>query len=56
VFAITRMTGSGRGSGVPIDELGAALYRLRDGLIEHARFLDHSREEALAELRAQPSR
>jgi hypothetical protein len=54
VLAITRMTGSGRGSGVPIDELGMALYRLGDGRIEHCRFVGQSREEALEVLRDQP--
>jgi ketosteroid isomerase-like protein len=53
VLAITRMKGFGRGSGVPIDEEGMALYRLAAGKIEHVRFLGQSREEALAELRAQ---
>jgi hypothetical protein len=47
------MKGFGRGSGVPIDEEGMALYRLAAGKIEHVRFLGQSREEALAELRAQ---
>ena len=54
VLAITRMTGSGRGSGVPIDEGGAALYRLDGGRIDHVRFLGASRDEAVAELREQP--
>lgn len=51
VLAITRMTGSGRGSGVPIDEKGAVLYRLAAGRVEHVRFLDLSRDDAVAELR-----
>ena len=53
VLAITRMTGSGRGSGVPIDEEGAVLYRFDGGRIDHARFLDLSRDGAVAELRDQ---
>ena len=56
VLALTRMTGSGRGSGVPIDELGAALYRLGGGRVDHVRFLGQDRDEALAELRAQSGR
>ena len=54
VLAITRMTGSGRGSGVPIDARGgAALYTLAGGKITHIRFIGLDREEALAELRGQ---
>jgi ketosteroid isomerase-like protein len=52
ILAITRMTGLGRGSGVPIDALGTVLYRLADGRIEHARFIDpEDHEKALAALR-----
>jgi ketosteroid isomerase-like protein len=52
VLAVTRMTGSGRGSGVPIDELGMALYRIGNGRIDHCRFVGQDREEALEALRA----
>lgn len=51
VLAITRMIGSGRVSGVPIDEEGAAVYQLAGGRIVHARFVGTSRDEAVAELR-----
>ena len=53
VLAITRMTGSGRVSGIPIDEEGAALYRLEGDRISHVRFVGTSRDEAVAELRDQ---
>jgi ketosteroid isomerase-like protein len=54
-LVITRMRGRGRESGIPIDERGAGIWRIRDGRIVHSRFLGPmDRDEALAALRDQP--
>jgi ketosteroid isomerase-like protein len=54
VIAISRMRGYGRGSRVPIDEGGAAVYTVAGGRIHHVRFLGPvGRDEALAMLRAE---
>ena len=53
-LVMSRMRGRGRASGVPIDEVGAGIWTVRDGRIVRHRFLGQiERQEALAVLRAQ---
>jgi ketosteroid isomerase-like protein len=56
-LVISRMRGRGRGSGIPVDERAAGIWTISESRIVRQRFLGTvDRDEALAELRAQPGR